>query len=58
MHRSVVNIIILSSGDATDIRYQELTNCDIQMVGEEFSKKPYALAVQKGSPLKDRLNEA
>ena len=45
-------------GDATDIRYQVLTNCDLQMVGEEFSRKPYALAVQQRSPLKDTLNDA
>lgn len=45
-------------GDATDIRYQVLTNCDLQMVGEEFSRKPYALAVQQGSPLKDQFNDA
>jgi ionotropic glutamate receptor len=45
-------------GDATDIRFQVLTSCDLQMVGEEFSRKPYALAVQQGSPLKDQLNDA
>ena len=45
-------------GDATDIRYQVLPNCDLQMVGEEFSRKPYALAVQQGSPLKDQFNDA
>ncbi|XP_049782073.1 ionotropic receptor 25a [Schistocerca cancellata] len=45
-------------GDATDIRYQVLTNCDLQMVGEEFSRKPYAIAVQQGSPLKDQFNNA
>ena len=45
-------------GDATDIRYAALTNCDLQMVGEEFSRKPYALAVRQGSPLKDILNDA
>ncbi|KAF5270318.1 hypothetical protein FQR65_LT05506 [Abscondita terminalis] len=45
-------------GDATDIRYLELVNCDLQVVGEEFSRKPYALAVQQGSPLKDQLNSA
>ena len=27
------------------------------MVGEEFSRKPYAMAVQQGSPLKDKLND-
>ncbi|XP_045585173.2 ionotropic receptor 25a isoform X1 [Procambarus clarkii] len=45
-------------GDATDIRYQVLTNCDLQIVGEEFSRKPYAVAVQQGSPLKDQFNDA
>ncbi|XP_063241815.1 ionotropic receptor 25a [Bacillus rossius redtenbacheri] len=45
-------------GDATDIRYLVLTNCDLQMVGEEFSRKPYAIAVQQGSPLKDLFNNA
>lgn len=45
-------------GDATDIRYMTLTNCDLQMVGEEFSRKPYAIAVQQGSPLKDQFNNA
>ena len=39
-------------------RYLELTNCDLQMVGTEFSRKPYAMAVPEGSPLKDQLNEA
>ena len=55
------NIMDLTSfiyiGDATDIRYAVLTNCDLQQVGEEFSRKPYALAVQQGSPLKDILND-
>ncbi|KAK7085043.1 hypothetical protein SK128_002474 [Halocaridina rubra] len=45
-------------GDATDIRYLVLTNCDLQIVGEEFSRKPYAVAVQQGSPLKDQFNDA
>ncbi|ODM89690.1 Glutamate receptor ionotropic, kainate 2 [Orchesella cincta] len=44
-------------GDATDIRYQVLISCDLRMVGEEFSAKPYAIAVQQGSPLKEQLNE-
>lgn len=44
--------------DATNIRYQALTNCDLQMVGDEFSRKPYAIAVQQGSPLKDQFNNA
>ncbi|EEB10703.1 glutamate receptor, putative [Pediculus humanus corporis] len=45
-------------GDATDIRYQFLTTCDFQIVGEEFSRKPYGIAVQQGSPLKDQFNNA
>ncbi|KAL0269510.1 UNVERIFIED_CONTAM: hypothetical protein PYX00_007214 [Menopon gallinae] len=45
-------------GDATDIKYQKLTSCDFQIVGEEFSRKPYAIAVQQGSPLKDQFNNA
>ncbi|KAE8573967.1 ionotropic receptor 25a [Halyomorpha halys] len=45
-------------GDATDIRYQQLVNCEFQMVGDEFSRKPYAIAVQQGSPLKDQFNNA
>ena len=45
-------------GDGTDIRYNVMTNCDLLMVGEEFSKKPYAFAVQQGDPLKDQLNDA
>merc|ERR1719436_1175880 len=44
--------------DATDVMYLSMTNCDLQMVGDEFSRKPYALAVQQGSPLKDQLNDA
>lgn len=51
-------LLLLQTGDATDIRYQVLINCDLQMVGEEFSRKPYAVAVQEGSPLRDLLNDA
>ncbi|KAL1505374.1 hypothetical protein ABEB36_004957 [Hypothenemus hampei] len=45
-------------GDATDIKYLEMTNCEFTIVGEEFSRKPYAIAVQQGSPLKDQFNTA
>lgn len=45
-------------GDATDVRYLEMMNCDLQMVGEEFSRKPYAIALQKDSPLKGQLDTA
>nr|APZ81419.1 ionotropic receptor 25a [Adelphocoris lineolatus] len=45
-------------GDATDIKYLVLSSCDFQIVGDEFSRKPYAIAVQQGSPLKDQFNNA
>ncbi|XP_031338267.1 ionotropic receptor 25a-like [Photinus pyralis] len=45
-------------GDATDIKYLALTSCDVRIVGEEFFRKPYALAVPQGSPLRDQLNAA
>lgn len=44
--------------DATKIRYAAMTNCDLQQVGNEFSRKPIALAVQENSPLKDKLSSA
>ena len=44
--------------DATDAKYLDMTNCDLQMVGSEFSRKPYGLAVPQGSFMKDRLNDA
>lgn len=43
-------------GDATDVQYLIMTNCDLRAVGEEFSRKPYAIAVQQGSPLKEEFD--
>lgn len=45
-------------GDANDIRYIVRTNCEFKTIGDEFSKRPYGIAVQKGSPLKDKFNKA
>ncbi|XP_031786896.1 ionotropic receptor 25a isoform X2 [Nasonia vitripennis] len=45
-------------GDATDIKYLTMTDCTFMQIGEEFSRKPYAIAVQQGSPLKDQFNNA
>ncbi|CAJ0607011.1 unnamed protein product [Cylicocyclus nassatus] len=45
-------------GDATEIRYAALTNCQLQQIGTEFSRKPYAIAVQSGHVLKDRMSSA
>lgn len=36
-----------------------MTNCGLKILGEEeFAKKPYALGVQKDSPLKMDLDDA
>ncbi|KAK6763794.1 hypothetical protein RB195_024212 [Necator americanus] len=45
-------------GDATEIKYAVLTNCNLQQVGTEFSRKPYAIAVQTGHVLKDQISSA
>jgi len=42
--------------EATNVKWQTTTNCDFQEIGEEFSRKPYAIAVQKGSPLKEAIS--
>ncbi|XP_076636399.1 ionotropic receptor 25a-like [Colletes latitarsis] len=44
--------------DSTTIKYLTMINCDLVQVGEDFSRKPYAIAVQQGSPLKDQFNNA
>ena len=52
--------LLSSSGDATDIRYLALTNCDVEEVGDqEWMSRPYAFAVQKGNDeLRDALSNA
>jgi ionotropic glutamate receptor len=48
-------------GDAAENQYQTIRskeNCDLWQVGEEFSRKPFALAVQNGSPLRNDLSTA
>lgn len=45
-------------GEAMQIRYLELTNCDLKRVGKEFGMRPFAFAVRKGSPLKSKLDDA
>ena len=51
-----VNTSLIYVGDATQNKYATLTDCKLWEVGEEFSRKPYALAVQEGSPLKNELS--
>ncbi|KAL5016225.1 hypothetical protein ScPMuIL_005814 [Solemya velum] len=45
-------------GDATENKYQTLTNCELMSVGDEFSRKPFAFAVQEGSHLRNELSSA
>ncbi|GMT03397.1 hypothetical protein PENTCL1PPCAC_25571, partial [Pristionchus entomophagus] len=45
-------------GEATEIRYAELTSCNLQSIGSEFLQKPYAIAVQTGHPLKNNISRA
>ena len=47
---------VCSLGDATKNKYAAQSNCDLWTVGEEFSRKPYALAVQEGSPLRSEIS--
>ncbi|OQV18207.1 Glutamate receptor ionotropic, kainate 3 [Hypsibius exemplaris] len=43
-------------GDSAILQYTANLDCDLTLVGEEFSRKPYALAVQEGSVLRDQLS--
>ena len=43
--------------DATRNKYESLINCDVEQIGEEFSRKPFALAVQQGSPLRSQMSQ-
>ncbi|KAL7074304.1 hypothetical protein ACQ4LE_006231 [Meloidogyne hapla] len=45
-------------GDAMEIKYATLTNCRLQQIGPEFSRKPYAIAVQTDHVLKEPLSQA
>ncbi|KAL3863831.1 hypothetical protein ACJMK2_005559 [Sinanodonta woodiana] len=45
-------------GDSTQTRYQALINCEVEEVGEEFSRKPFAFFVQEGSSLRTQLSNA
>ncbi|KAI6235050.1 hypothetical protein M3Y95_00010300 [Aphelenchoides besseyi] len=45
-------------GDAMEIKYATLTNCKLQPIGQEFSRKPYAIAVQEGSRLRGEISSS
>ncbi|XP_013788799.1 ionotropic receptor 25a-like, partial [Limulus polyphemus] len=44
--------------DSTQVKYAAYSDCDLQVVGNEFSRKPMAIAVQEGSYLRDQLSSA
>ena len=48
----------MNVAEATMVKYAVMTNCDLQNIGNEFSRKPLALAVRQNSPLKDTLSSA
>lgn len=43
-------------GESSDVKYQSMVNCDLIQIGDDFSRKPYAIAVQQGSPLKNEFD--
>ncbi|XP_053406688.1 ionotropic receptor 25a-like [Mercenaria mercenaria] len=42
--------------DRSRNRYQVLTDCNVEEIGEEFSRKPFAFAVTQGSPLRAQMS--
>ena len=50
---------VLSSytDDATRNKYECLIDCDVEQIGEEFSRKPFAFAVQQGSQLRSQMSQ-
>lgn len=44
--------------ESTELRYWALTNCSFFLFEGEFTKKPYAIAVQQWSPIKDLFDHA
>lgn len=45
-------------GDGLDLRYYELSSCDLKTVGTDYARKPAAMALQEGSPLKEPFDNA
>lgn len=41
----------------TYLKYVDVVNCDLMVVGDEFSLKPIAFAVSTASPLRKDLDE-
>lgn len=45
-------------GDGPEIRYLELTSCDLRKVGKDFALRSKAIVLQEDSPLKELLDDA
>uniref|UniRef100_A0A5S6QRI5 Glutamate receptor n=1 Tax=Trichuris muris TaxID=70415 RepID=A0A5S6QRI5_TRIMR len=45
-------------GPAATLRLVVLTDCRFKIIGEEFSRRPFAITVQQGSCLKDTFSSA
>lgn len=43
--------------ETSDVQYQTMIDCTLKEIGPEFSKKPYAIALQKNSPLTKEFNK-
>lgn len=63
-HQSAVNSVLNHSNKIAIIdndarnKYLAGLNCDLKVVGKPFTRRPYAIAVPNGSPLRDRINYA
>lgn len=45
-------------GDGTELRYLELTSCDLKTVGKDFALRIKAIPIQESSALKELLDDA
>ena len=47
-----------TTADAVQVKFAISTHCDLYSIGNEFSRKPIALAIQQNTTLKDALSSA
>lgn len=43
--------------DGLDLRYFEMIHCDLKTVGKDYARKPTAIAIHEGSPLKEPFDD-
>lgn len=43
-------------GDSNELKWMTKMDCDLEVIGEDFSKKPIAMAVQQNSPIKSMFD--